>query len=408
MAALSDTVLSLIRSRADLHRWSSANAHGRQMHEAIDILENAVATTDAAEAYTITHKALGSAIKVIERADDSSGIIGHACRRLLALHPQLAAAAHVPPARLVQWMITFQFDGDVDFFELDPVAYAPALGDKGLRNYRARLDEIREHLSPPPDADAWQDPSRHERWVLEWNERRLAVLDRDIDAIIRTHSRDRKVAAWLHETARALDEIGETTLAIDWAKQATDFDHGHQAQRAAEYWCALIQNHHPDELLDARTYVFRRWPTALNASRLHAAAGPAWPEHEAAVTQALRANPADAVTFALSTLGDSRRAWRLAHELKLESDHAWDQLVAAYEQVDPVAVLPTHRRLVENVLTEADAAHYRDAARRLAHMRQLATGTDQADDIDSFIRQLRDTHRRRPRLQREFDRAQLP
>jgi hypothetical protein len=41
-------------------------------------------------------------------------------------------------------------------------------------------------------------------------------------------------------------------------------------------------------------------------------------------------------------------------------------------------------------------------------MRQLATGTDQADDIDSFIRQLRDTHRRRPRLQREFDRAQLP
>ncbi len=36
---LADDVLSLIRSRSDLHRWSAANAHGRDMHEAIDILE---------------------------------------------------------------------------------------------------------------------------------------------------------------------------------------------------------------------------------------------------------------------------------------------------------------------------------------------------------------------------------
>jgi hypothetical protein len=31
--------------------------------------------------------------------------------------------------------------------------------------------------------------------MIEWNARRLAVLDRDTDAIIRTHARDRKVAA---------------------------------------------------------------------------------------------------------------------------------------------------------------------------------------------------------------------
>ena len=39
------------------------------------------------ERYAVTHKALTSAIKVIARADDSSGIIGDACRRLLELHP---------------------------------------------------------------------------------------------------------------------------------------------------------------------------------------------------------------------------------------------------------------------------------------------------------------------------------
>jgi hypothetical protein len=91
----------------------------------------------------VTHKALASAVKVIARADDSSGIIGDACRRLLALHPTAAAGARVPAGRLVDWMITFQFDGDVDFFELDPVAYAPALGENGLAVYRAKLDERR-------------------------------------------------------------------------------------------------------------------------------------------------------------------------------------------------------------------------------------------------------------------------
>jgi len=90
---LADTVLPLIRTRTELYRWSAANAHGSQMHEAVDILETAIPTSDPADVYAVTHKALASAIKVIARADDSSGIIGDACRRLLDLHPRLAASA---------------------------------------------------------------------------------------------------------------------------------------------------------------------------------------------------------------------------------------------------------------------------------------------------------------------------
>ena len=227
MTSLSDTVLGLIRTRADLSRWSAANTHGRQMHEAIDMLEAAVPTTDAAEAYAIAHAALASAIKVIARADDSSGIIGDACYRLLALHPTLAANAGVASAKLVDWMMKFQFNEEVDYFSLDPVAYAPALGARGMTMYRARLDALRATLGPPPaQSDGWSLPDRHERWVLEHNDQRLAVLDRDIDGIIRTHARDQRVAAWLHDTARAFDEIGEIDLAIDWAHKATDHDRG--------------------------------------------------------------------------------------------------------------------------------------------------------------------------------------
>ena len=66
--------------------------------------------------------------------------------------------------------------------------------------------------------------------MIEWNARRLAVLDRDTQAIIGTHPRDTKVPAWLVDAAEALEKIGEIDLAFDWAKQATDFDRGTVAQ----------------------------------------------------------------------------------------------------------------------------------------------------------------------------------
>ncbi|MBC7763128.1 MAG: hypothetical protein H7201_15310, partial [Candidatus Saccharibacteria bacterium] len=60
---------------------------------------------------------------------------------MLALHPGAASRAGVAPPKLVDWMIAFQFDGEVDYFELDPVAYASALGPDGSARYRARLEE---------------------------------------------------------------------------------------------------------------------------------------------------------------------------------------------------------------------------------------------------------------------------
>jgi hypothetical protein len=120
------------------------------MHEAVDNLEAAIPTTDPAEVYAVTHKALASAIKVIARADDSSGIIGDACRRLLELHPTVAAAAQVPAGSLVDWMVRFQFDGDVDYFGIDPVAYAPALGNRMLgRRGPATARRVAVSMDPP-------------------------------------------------------------------------------------------------------------------------------------------------------------------------------------------------------------------------------------------------------------------
>jgi hypothetical protein len=101
VASFADQVLPLIRTRSELHRYSAANAHGSGMHDAVDMLEQAVGIGDSAEVYAVTHRALASAIAVIARADDSSGVIGSACRRLLELHSRTAAAAGSPAGKLV-------------------------------------------------------------------------------------------------------------------------------------------------------------------------------------------------------------------------------------------------------------------------------------------------------------------
>lgn len=112
--------------------------------------------------------------------------------------------------------------------------------------------------------------------------------------------------------------------------------------------------------------------------------------------------------FALATLKDAGFAWNLAHSLALADDPTWSELVKAYEKIEPLAVLPVLQRLVDNDLVVAKTQNYRLAARRLAKMRRLAAGSDHSQAVDKLIAQLRDTHRRRTRLQQEFDRAGLP
>jgi hypothetical protein len=406
---LTDAVLPLIRTRAELWRWSTANEHGGRMHDAVEILRQAAVSDDPTVVFAVTQKAIASALKVIMRADDSSGIIGDACRALLDLHPVVAARAKPAAAKLVDWMIKFQFDNECDYFHLDPVAYAPALGDFGMAAYRSKLTDLEVKLGPRPSEEhRWTAAHSHDWFTLDWNAQRLAVFDRDVEAVIRTHARDQTVAAWLQDTAEALAEIGEFDLAIDWSRKAIDVGPVHQSLKAGEYWCTLLAEHRSDELLAARLELFQRWPSSSTAAHLYRTARQVWPQYRDEVMQRLAASPRDAVVFAMLSLEDAHLAWELAHSLALADDRTWSDLVKAYEKIDPLAVLPVLNRLVLSELVETGAQHYQIAARRLRKMRKLAAGSDHESEVDWFIAELRETNRRRPRLQQEFDRAGLP
>jgi Family of unknown function (DUF6880) len=160
VTGLGERVLAMIRTRANLHRWSAANAHGRQIHEAVDLLRRAAAD-EPAGLLPVVERAIAASVRVVLRADDSSGIIGDAIRDLLALHADLARRTQPAASKLVTWLVRFQFDGTQDFFHIDIADYAPALGDSGLALYRTKLAEIEAGLGPEPTEE--QERAHFER-----------------------------------------------------------------------------------------------------------------------------------------------------------------------------------------------------------------------------------------------------
>ncbi len=97
----------------------------------VDELANKAVVAPSRDLLALVERAIGHVVKVILKADDSSGTIGDLARRLLEIHEQVCDAGVADPVRLARWMVRFGFD-DQDFFAVDPVRYASALGDDGL------------------------------------------------------------------------------------------------------------------------------------------------------------------------------------------------------------------------------------------------------------------------------------
>lgn len=189
--------------------------------------------------------------------------------------------------------------------------------------------------------------------MLQDNAERLSVAHRDAAGIIETHAGDRSRAYKLHNTAKALSEIGVTEQAIDWAKRAAFLQDGHQAEEAGNYWCELLHEHRAGQELAARHTQFSRWLSSVSATALHLAAGEVWPALEDEVLERLAKRPHDHIAFLLPTLEDVPLAWTEAHRLDLDSTAQWEELVDAYQLHDPLAVLPVLGLIIEGTLGAA-------------------------------------------------------
>jgi hypothetical protein len=142
--------------------YRESSEWARAARPIVDELRIAVARAPSIDVVVLLQRAVGHVVKVILRADDSNGTIGDLARELLDLHAQVCDTRVADPVKLAAWMVRFSCE-DQDFFEVDLVRYAAALGEPGLAAYRQAI--------------ARRDGEQS--FAVRWARERLAVLDGD-------------------------------------------------------------------------------------------------------------------------------------------------------------------------------------------------------------------------------------
>lgn len=385
-----------LRTRRSLDYWQSSE-WAVEASPIVDALGDAVVSEPTRELVALLERAVGHVVKVIRRADDSNGMIGDLAGRLLRFHEQVCAAGVADPKALAKWMIRFSFD-DQDFFNPDPVMYAPALGEDGMAIFRS---EVTKRVAGSSSFAA--------RYALE----RLAVLDGDVDGIVLLLGGDLSSPHQFTQVAEAMQEIGRTEDAIAWARRGIDTTTGWQvaklfdlsAQLVGEQGDALgvlaVRREHHERMASSSTYA------ALKAA---ADAIGCWQDEVADARSVLAARDRGGLVDALLADGDSQLAWDAA-AAKPDWDageQRWQRLAETREAADPAVAFGVYVRLADTALLTTGRGQYQLAARRLKAARRAAEAAGLGIEFEAHLLALREQHRRRPTLITILDKAGLP
>jgi hypothetical protein len=384
-----------LRTRRYLDYWQSSQ-WAVEASPIVDALGDAVASEPSRELVLLLERAVGHVVKVILRADDSNGMIGDLAGRLLDLHERACAARVADPKALAKWMIRFSFD-DQDFFNPDPVRYAPALGEDGLAIFRA---EVTKRVAGSSSFAA--------RYALE----RLAVLDGDIDGIVTLLGGDLSSPHQFTQVAEAMREIGRTDDAIAWARRGIDTTTGWQVAKLFDLSAQMVgEQGNAVGVLAVRREHHERMASSSTYAALKSAADAigAWSDEVGDARAVLAARDRGGLVDALLADGDDELAWDAAAEPDWDAgEKRWQRLAEAREATDPAAAFGVYVRLADTALLTTGRAQYQLAARRLKAAHRAAKAAGLGIEFEAHLLALRERHRRRPTLIAIFDKAGLP
>lgn len=323
LAVLKAVVDDGLRTRRHLDYWGSS-AWARDAAPVVEALGDEVAAAPSAELVVLLQRAAGHLVKVIMRADDSDGTIGGLCRDVLDLHRQACTAGVADKQKLAKWMVRFAFE-DQDFFQIDPVLYAEALGDKGLAVYRREVAK----RSDPADAPGERSETLHDfyggylSFAAKYAAERLAIIDRDVDRVVELLGGDLSFPYQFQRVAEAMVEFDEPDDALRWARRGIAETSGWQVARLYDLAAELLTDaDHPDEVVELRRHHHERTPSASTYAKLKGAAGAvdAWAAEVARARAVLAERDPAGYIDALLADGEADEAWAVAttggHEIQ--------------------------------------------------------------------------------------------
>jgi hypothetical protein len=382
-----------LRTARFLDYWqSSAWAH--EAAPIVDELERRAQDAPTAELLALIERGIGHVVKVILHADDSDGLIGDVARRLLDLHLRVCDLAVADPVKLAKWMVRFSFE-DQDFFELDPVRYATALGELGIAAYRR---EVQRRLEAG-------DVSFAGRYARQ----RLAVLDRDVEEIVQLLGGDLRNPYQFIQVAEAMKELGRDDDVLAWAIRGIAETGGWQVAQLYDLACGVHEKRDAaSDVLNLRRDQHSRMPSPSTYDLLRDAAdgSQGWASEREAARAALGSG---GLVDVLLGDGEPDAAWQV-----IVDNPTWDpgahrrmRLAEAREPDHPADALAVYLALAEVELETADRSSYKSAAGILKRARRAAKAAKRDDLFGEYLHELRERYRRRPTLIQILDKAGL-
>lgn len=401
VTALRTQVEDVLKPRRKFYEYRQANRYAAEAEPVVRLLVER-ASRPSPQLLAVVERALTLAVRTIVRSDDSSGTQGDQVRRLLDLHAQVADALGAAldtraRRRLATWLHTFVFSGVQDYFEVDVDQYGDALGTEGVAEYRRLLDWTAEAVG-------------EEAFAVRYARGRLAVLDRDPDAIVAVVGQGLTMQYQAVAVVEALDDAGLHDLAVEHAALGLRLPHSHQAGELVQRLVDEATGRGDSSgVLELRRTAFTRDPssTTLNAYRTAAKATGAWADEARAAEGVLaRTRPWEWVGLLLHA-GRDDEAWTFAVEQPDAVKGHWEQLCARRAETAPAETVPHYRRMITETLATTGRGSYLAAARLLVRLRAACAATGNTAEFVEFMATTVETNRRRPTCIDELVRAGL-
>ncbi|MFY9713802.1 MAG: hypothetical protein WAK00_10025 [Microbacterium sp.] len=338
----------------------------------------------------VIERAITLSTRAILKSDDSSGLQGDLVRTLLDAHATAARTAspaltQPEQTRLVKWIVKYRYGGAQDFFDPDVVAYAPGLSAKSIEQYR--------------NAIAGTDLGTYGQYPLQ----RLAVLDRDRDAIIDTHGGEPKNAMVAKSIVEDLEEAGLHEDALAYARLGVDLDSRGWDHKLIDFLVEDAVAHDAStKAVGLRRSWFARFPQSSSFAALRETAEHAgvWHRERSDAEDLLSRRYPDGFVRYLLAEDRGDEAWEFASSRidPVSSVDIWLSLCERRAVTTPADTLPIYRAIVQQTLVVTDKRNYRSAAEILKQMRIVAqtAGPEHEAEFTVFLAQMVEQNRRRP------------
>ena len=395
------------------------------IEETIDALDELLAEGHAREVIELTEYALTAVEHSLEHIDDSDGQMGDLAARLQELHLEACRRGAPDQVELAKRLFARELDGGWDIFDRAALTYADILGETGLAHYR---ELAHAHWATVPELAPGEDS--RERYGARFRITRimesLAEQSGDLHDQIAVRKRDLASPYSFLQIAELCRSHNEYDMALEWAERGMAEFPDSPDQRMRDFLVGEYRRRGRTEEAIEHTWAAFKSRPSLETYRdlaIDSKALGEWDERRAAALTLLHAPETDPdagtrrrslrsgrdsteLVRVLLWEDDPDAAWRAATEGGC-THNLWLQLADQRRAEHPEDTLTIYRRHVEQTIAGKDKRSYAEAVRLIAEtIRPLFTECGKPEDFESYLEEIRASHRPKRNLMKLMDQLQ--